>query len=101
MSYETPAAHFIWNPLGSFDCILKAASIFGVRCALHEALDRATTKENEDGGWKEVCDRCTGERAGEAVCEILNLNCEAQLNIVPFWQHKQCDAQFLRFFLSF
>jgi len=76
MSYETPAAHFIWNPLGSFDCTLKTASIFGARCALHGALDRATMKENEDGGRKEVCNRCTGERAGQLVREILNLNCE-------------------------
>lgn len=63
MSYETPAAHFIWNPLGSFDCSLKATSIFEARCALYGALGRATTKEEEDGekerDRKGVCNRCT------------------------------------------
>lgn len=59
MSYETSAAHFIWNPLGSSDCSLRTlpASIFEARCALHRALDRATTEENEDEGKMEGRDR--------------------------------------------
>lgn len=63
MSYETSAAHFIWNLLGSSDCSLKAASIFEARCALHRVLGRATTKENENEGKMEG-----RERAIDAPC---------------------------------
>jgi len=81
------------NLLSCFECILKVTSIFETRCALHRALNRATTKEIEDEGKMEgrecaIDAHYAGERAGELVCvEILDLNREQNLinfiNIVP------------------